>query len=130
MNTKRIWHACFADEASSSAYVIGGIDDQRNALSSTEKWTFRQNSWQPSANLPEAISSSSAVSSHSQQFVGYMAGGWTGRYSKRYHSRISSKDILGLKRSDMTWIKLNKTMQIGREGYSLLNIPSNQVLGC
>ena len=67
MNTKRWRHACFVDEATFSIFVAGGYDDQGNRLSSTEKWTFGQSSWQPSANLPEAISSSSAVSSNGKK---------------------------------------------------------------
>ena len=123
MNTKRSGHACFTDKASSSIYVAGGWDDQWNDLSSTEKWTFEENnSWQPSANLPEAIYYSSAVSSNTDEFIGYMAGGWKGR---RY-----SNNIYGLKRRQIEWIKLNKTMKIGRYAHSLLNIPANQILGC
>ena len=114
MNTKRWRHACFVDEATFSIFVAGGYDDQGNRLSSTEKWTFGQSSWQPSANLPEAISSSSAVSSNGKKYVGYITGG---------------RLIFGLRRIDMTWIKMNKTMKIGIY-YSLLNIPANQVLGC
>ena len=124
MNTKRKDHACFVDEATSSIYVVGGYDDHGNRLNSTEMWTSGQNSWQPSANFPDAISGSSAVSSsNGNKFVGYMAGVWAGR---AYYS----EDIFGLRRRDMTWIKLNKTMKTGRYAYSLLNIPAKQVLGC
>ena len=122
MNTKRIWHACFVDEETSSIYIAGGDDEQLNDLSSTEKWTFGQSSWQPSANLTEAIYGSSAVHSNGNKFVGYLAGGVT---EKKY-----LKDIFGLRRRDMTWIKMNKTMKTGRFGHSLLNIPAKQVLGC
>ena len=122
MRTKRAGHACFADEATSSIFVVGGYDDQRNRLSSTEKWTFGQSSWQSSANMPEAISASSAVHSNGKNYVGYLAGGEIGIKD--------SKDIFGLRRRDMTWIKMNKTMEKGRLWHSLLNIPVNQVLGC
>ena len=122
MSTKRSYHSCFADEATSSIFVVGGYDDQWNELSSTEKWTFGQSSWQPSANLPGAISYSSAVPSNGNKYVGYLAGGRTGK--------IHSKDIFGLRRRDMTWIKMNKTMKMGRVHHSLLNIPANKVLGC
>ena len=121
MNTKRYWHACFADTETSSIYIAGGEDDQYNWLSSTEKWSLEENSWKPSATLPEAIYSSSAVSSNSDKFIAYMVGG----YPKRF-----SKNIYGLKRREKTWIKLNKTMKTGRWKHSLLNIPTNQILGC
>ena len=125
MNTKRWRHACFADEATSSIFVIGGYDDLWNELNSTEKWTFGQNSWEPSANLPVAIEQSSAVSSDTDEFIGYMAGGNTGT-----HPDIRTKYIYGLRRREKTWIKLNKTMKMGRRRHSLFNIPANQVLGC
>ena len=121
MNTKRWAHVCFQDEETSSIYVVGGRGDQSNSLSSTEKWTFEESSWQPSANLPEAIFWSSAVSSNTDEFIGYMAGGSTMRYSN---------NIYGLRRRQMGWIKLNKTMNTGRYYHSLLNIPANQILGC
>merc|ERR1712061_327890 len=119
MNTKREGHSCFQNTKSSSIYIAGGRDDQFKILSSTEKWTFEENSWQPSANLPEAIDESSAVSSNKDEYIGYMVGG-----SKGYR-RYSNK-IYGLTRRQMEWIKLNKTLKIGRYAHSLLNIPANQ----
>ena len=122
MNTKRKGHACFADVETSSIYVVGGWHYPTHRLSSTEKWTFGKKSWQPSANLPYAISVSSAVSSNGNKFVGYMAAGST--------ENEFSEDIFGLRRRDMTWIKMNKKMKIRRAFHSLLNIPAKQVLGC
>merc|ERR1719278_409140 len=107
MKTKRWAHSCFQDTESSSIYIAGGQDDQSNELSSTEKWTFQENSWKPSANLPEAIRWSSAVSSNSEEFIGYMAGGIDNRL--RY-----LPNIYGLTRRQMEWIKLNKTMKTAR----------------
>ena len=121
MNKKRWAHSCFQDTESSTIYIAGGEDDQGNSLSSTEKWTLEENSWKPSANLPEAIYGSSAVSSNGNKYVGYLAGGWPRKFSK---------DIFGLRRRDMKWIKMNNTMKIGRSLHSLLNIPANKVLGC
>ena len=125
MKTKRWAHACFQDTESSTIYVAGGWDDQSNgskSSSSTEKWSLEENSWKPSANLPEAIYGSSAVPSNGNKYVAYLAGGDT--------RNGYSKDIFGLRRRDMTWIKMNKTMKIGRYSHSLLNIPAKQVLGC
>ena len=122
MNTKRGGHSCFQNTESSSIYIAGGRDDQWKTLSSTEKWTLEENSWKPSANLPEAISWSSAVSSNKDEYIGYMVGGYNGyQYLP---------NIYGLTRRQMEWIKLNKTLKIGRRGHSLLNIPANQILGC
>merc|ERR1719278_2383360 len=121
MKTKRYGHGCFQDTESSSVYIAGGRDDQRNRLSSTEKWTLEEHSWQPSANLPEAISWSSAVSSNKDEYIGYMVGG-------EYNGYQYLPNIYGLTRRQMEWIKLNKTLKIGRRGHSLLNIPANQIL--
>ena len=122
MNTKRWRHACFVDEATFSIFVAGGYDDQWNKLSSTEKWTFGHSSWQPSANLPKAIHGSSAVPSNGNKYVAYLAGGST--------RNLYSKAVFGLRRKDMRWIKMNKTMKRGRSYHSLSNIPAKQVLGC
>ena len=124
MNTKRHYHSCFVDQATSSVYVIGGRNDQLDIVSSTEKWTFGQTFWQPLANLPVAITDASAVSSKEKVFVGYMAGGENEGY-RRY-----SNIIFGLRRRDMAWVKLIKRMKLGREGNSLLNIPAKHILGC
>ena len=121
MNAKRNSHACVQDTVTSSIYIAGGYD-QWKKLSSTEKWTLEENSWKHSANLPAPITWSSAVSSNSDEFIGYMAGGYSTWYS--------TKNIYGLKRREKTWIKLNKTMKVGREEHALLNVPANQILGC
>ena len=122
MNTIRESHSCFADHLTSSIYIAGGHALEglaRKRLNSTEKWTLEENSWKPSADLPEAIFYSSAVSSNTDQFLGYMAGGAEG-----------VRNIYGLRRRQMEWIKLNKTIKTGRYAHSLLNIPANQILGC
>ena len=119
MNTIRESHSCFADHLTSSIYIAGGHADQGKRLNSTEKWTLEENSWQPSANLPESsYFRSSAASSNSEEFIGYMTG------------EFPSRNIYGLRRRQMEWIKLIKTTKTGRYGHSLLNIPANQVLGC
>ena len=119
MNTKRYGHACFQDTKTSAIYIAGGSNDQSNGKWTTEKWSFEENSWKPSANLPEAIEGSSAISSNTGEFIGYMAGGYS-----------TQKNIYGLKRRQMKWIRVNKTMKTGRAEHSLLNIPANQILGC
>ena len=124
MNTKRHYHSCFVDQATSSVYVIGGRNDQLDIISSTEKWTFGRTFWQPLANLPVAIADASAVSSNEKVFVGYMAGGGNNGY-KRY-----SDIIFGLRRRDMAWVELSKRMKLGRECHSLVNIPAKQIFGC
>ena len=54
---------------------MGG--DNGLLLDTTEKWTIGTNAWEASSVLPEKIDLSAAVSSNSQEYVGYMAGGIT-----------------------------------------------------
>ena len=122
MNTKRRDHACLVDEATSSIHLMGGYGARYNELQSTEKWLLGRESWQRSANLPEKIRQSRAVSANSNEYVGYMAGG-TARYA--YTSKV-----WGLRRKDMTWIEMSQKLKTGRLHHSLLNVPMDKVLGC
>ena len=126
MNDKRSHHACMYDETTSSIHVMGGLGGDINMdLATTEKWIVGSDTWMVSTNLPESIGWTSAVSAKSKNYVGYIAGGWGFATSDSY-----SNKIWGLRRHDMTWIAMNKTLKIGRQSHSLLNIPPEQVLGC
>ena len=110
------------DEATNTVYLMGGQNENGNVLDTTEKWIIGTDSWQPSSNLVRKITGSSAISAKSDEYVGYLAGGWASGYF--------SNEIWGLRRSDDTWVKLAKTLGTRRNYFSLLNIPANQVLGC
>ena len=110
------------DEATNTVYLMGGQNENGNVLDTTEKWIIGTDSWQPSSNLVKKISDSSAVSAKSDEYVGYLAGGWA--------SGQWSKEIWGLRRSDQTWVELTMTLEKRRQSFSLMNIPANQVLGC
>ena len=110
------------DEATNTVYLMGGQNENGNVLDTTEKWIIGTDSWQPSSNLVKKISDSSAVSAKSDEYVGYLAGGWASG------SRLN--EIWGLRRSDQTWVELTITLEKRRSAFSLLNIPANQVLGC
>ena len=110
------------DEATNTVYLMGGTNENGNTLDTTEKWIIGTDSWQPSSNLVRKITDSSAVSAKSDVYVGYLAGGWASGYF--------SDEIWGLRRSDDTWVKLEKTLETRRGYFSLLNIPANKVLGC
>ena len=43
------------DEATSSIDILGGYNDQWNSVSSTEKWTFGENSWQDLLYIVEEV---------------------------------------------------------------------------
>lgn len=125
MNDKRSHHACLFDETTSSIHVMGGFGENDMDLATTEKWIVGSDTWSVSANLPESIARTSAVSAKSKNYVGYIAGGWGFGTNESY-----SNEIWGLRRHDMTWIAMNKTLKIGRRSHSMLNIPPEQVLGC
>ena len=133
MNNKRSFHACLADQSTSSIHVMGGCQDPElewNSegihLSSTETWIFGTDSWKPSANLPERVEKSAAVPSNSDEYVGYMVGGRTfGLKEERF-----SRKVWALRRKNMTWIEMNKKLETGRRRHSLVNVPEATVLGC
>ena len=128
LNQNRQDHACLFDKATSSMYVMGGLYNN-GVLDSTEKWTLGTDSWIPlsSAKLPEPLMGSRAVPANSNEYIGYIAGGYRG-----YVNGIPnySSKIWGLKKSNMKWTQLTKTMKIGRSDHSLLNVPYDEVLGC
>ena len=43
------------DEATSSIDILGSYNDQWNSVSSTEKWTFGENSWQDLLYVVEEV---------------------------------------------------------------------------
>ena len=122
MNERRCEHSCMLDVAEKTVYIMGGANEDGLTLDTTEKWIIGTDSWQTSSNLVRKILGSSAVSAKSEDYVGYIAGGWSGG--------DWSNEIWGLRRSDDSWVKLTKALRTRRTYFSLLNIPANQVLGC
>ena len=127
MNSKRLLHSCVMDETTSTVYVMGGWTERFERNNSTEKWIFGTDSWQPSTNLPIDLSGSSAVSSNSNEYIGYMAGGKT---SKGDNGKEETTKVWGLSREDNTWVEMNVTMQMARYEHTLLKIPVDKVLEC
>ena len=125
MLQKRWDHACFVDEETSAIHLVVGKNVDGLRLTRTDSWVFKTESWQDSLadNLPERIDESSAVSSNSKEYVGYVAGG-----EKR--NRKATRKIWGLRRKDKIWVELIQQLKTGRESHSLVNIPSEKVLGC
>ena len=128
MNIKRRLHSCVVDEATSTVYLMGGWNERFERINSTERWIFGTDSWHPSIDLPIDLSGSSAVSSKSNEYIGYMAGGYTSKGDNGKEG-ITSK-VWGLSREDKTWVELNITMQMGRYEHTLLHIPADKVLRC
>lgn len=123
LNIKRKYHSCMVDRKTSTIYVMGGRDQIPNDFSSTESLKFDEanSEWKMSSNLPESLLSSSAVSSKSNEFIGYVAGG-----SFKYGGAGISK-IYGLRRRDMEWIELSKKLKKGRKHHSLVNANTNEI---
>ena len=122
MTDTRYGHSCLVDESTSSIYVIGGFNKQNMDLSTTEKWIFGMDSWVLSTNLPVSVGRSSAVSSKSGTYIGYIAGGWAFGIDEH-----SSNKIWGLRRMDLTWIEMAQTLKIGRQDHSIVNVPADEI---
>ena len=68
------------DEAENTVYLMGGENENGLTLDTTEKWIIGTDSWQTSSNLVRKITGSSAVSAKADDYVGYLAGGWSSGY--------------------------------------------------
>ena len=122
LNEKRIDHACLVDRETGYLYVIGGAGESGGSLKTTEKWDFGAGSWLPSVSLPEALKRSSAVTSNSMEYVGYLTGGQI--------NGVTTSKLWALRRRDMSWIELPKTLKTPRRFHTTINIPSNEIPGC
>jgi len=127
LNVTRSFHACMVDQKTSTIYVMGGRDhdyDHDNDLSSTEKLKFNDvnGKWEMASNLKEPLWLSAAVSSRSNEFVGYLVGGTT-------NNGATSK-IWVLRRSDQQWIDTSKRLRIARSSHTVVNAYENQIPNC
>ena len=123
LREKRSYHSCFYDAKWKTVFVIGGKDENWKRLKSTEKLKINEQlSWESTTDLTEPLSSSAAVASNSNQFIGYVAGGNTnnGRTDK----------IWGLRRTDLNWVEMPKRLQKSRWDHSMVNIASDKIPGC
>ena len=101
---------------------MGGYNGAR--LDTTEKWTIGTNAWEASSVLPEKIHLSAAVSSNSQEYVGYMAGGYS-------DTDATTNKVYALRRRDEQWIQLeSKFLQQGRRRHTLVNLGPSEIPGC
>ena len=120
MKEKRDRHSCFYDIKSNSVCVIGGYNG--NKLATTEKWNLDTNQWESTPSLPEPLYHSAGVASKSNDYIGFVAGGYTssGRTNK----------VFGLRRRDLKWEVIPQRLQTARYHHSMVNLPSDQVPGC
>ena len=109
-------------------FVIGGghLDTEGwyRTLKSTEKLKMNENlSWKSTTDLPEPLAYSAAVSSNSNELIGYVAGGYT------TNGRSLDK-VWGLRRTDLHWVEMPKRLQIPRGYHSMVNVVSDEIPGC
>ena len=122
MNVKRDHHSCMVDQETSTIHVIGGSDQSSQSLSSTETWKINEDAWEMGSNLVEPVEESAAVSSKSNDFVGYLVGGFgMGGFKSK---------IWGLKRKNGVWIELSNVLQTPRDRHTLVNLRPNAIPGC
>ena len=131
LNVGRYDHACMADQKSATIYVMGGKDKTTSALSSTEKLKFNDvnRKWEMSSNLKERLYNSAAVSSRSNEFVGYLVASVQYDFDKIEIEAQTSK-IWGLRRSDLQWIDTSKRLKIPRYWHTVVNVYDNQIPNC
>jgi len=121
LNEKRFSHACLVDEETRTIHIVGGWNNGR--LKSTEKWIFGTDAWISGAILPEAVHSSAAVNSNSEETIGYLVAG-------DVENEVTSK-VWSLRRRDMSWIEDGtKRLQTPRYRHTVVNIPGDQIPGC
>ena len=120
MNQKRSGHSCFYDDQTNSIFIVGGYNG--NHLATTEQWNLDTNQWITLLDLPEPLSYSAGVASKSEQFVGYVAGGYT--------EFIGTNKIHGLRKTDLTWEVMPQQLKTARYYHSMVNLPVDQIPGC
>ena len=100
---------------------MGGYDSQ--SLASTENWTIGTTSFQRASDLPEGIYVSAATPSYSNEYVGYLVGGYT--------ANRGTDKVWGLRRQTMDWTEIeSKSLVIPRYHHSLVNMVAAEIPGC
>ena len=124
LNVERRYHACMLDQKTSTIHVMGGLDQNDQVISSTEKLEFNDlnRNWKMASNLKEPLWASAAVAPRYNEFVGYLIGGYV-------NGRGISK-IWGLRRSDQQWIDTSKRLKIARGEHTAVNVYDNQIPYC
>ena len=104
------------DQKTSTIYVMGGVDPQYHLLSSTEKLKVNDvnRKCKMASYLKRPLDKSAAVSSRSNEFIGYLVSGST------YNGRTTK--IFGLRRSDQQWIRLSQRLWISRYHHTAVNV--------
>ena len=118
LNIRRYKHACMVDPRTETIYVMGG---GKEFTTESLEWKQANSKWKMGSNLKEQLASSAAVSSRSNEFVGYLVGGWT------TDNLTKTSKIWGLRRHDMEWIEMSKRLIIPKKGHSLINVQLGEI---
>ena len=124
MNEKREFHSCFYDHQTNSIYVVGGstMNGMLSPLVSTEKLNMESNTWEYLSDFPITIRYSAAVASKSKIYIGFVAGGKSGKEARN--------EIWGLKRNDHKWHKMQQSLKTTRHGHSMVNLDMDEMPEC
>ena len=117
LNIKRHQHACMVDRKTETIHVMGGY-----FLDSTETLDVANKKWILGPKLKVPLMDSAAVSSNSNDYVGYLVGGYTDDFA-------TTSRIWGLQRSRMEWIEMSNNLKIPRFLHSVVNVKSTDI-GC
>ena len=125
LNDKRSRHSCIVDERKRTIHVMSGLNNF-GFMATTEKWIFGSSSWEYGNNLPQYTYQAAAISSNSDAYVGFLAGGQT--------TPGASSKVWGLRRRDEEWIEIgSRNLDVARTDHSLIIIPGDrgdQITGC
>ena len=122
LNFKRIYPACMVDPKTETIHVMGGRD-VLNRFDSTEILKKGRKTWEMGPSLKQSVINSAAVSSRSDEYVGYLVGGVT------FDGYSHPAKTWGLRRRDMEWIEMPKQLKIPREHHSVVNVQLGEI-GC
>ena len=118
LNVKRSQHVCIVDPKTKTIHVIGGytmkqtrIGQYPKPLKSTETFNEANSKWEMGPNIKKSLLYSAAVSSRSNEYIGYIVGGTS-----------TTPKFWALRRRDMEWIEISKDFEVRRMMHSLVNM--------
>ena len=119
----RAHHSCIVDQNTSTIYAMGGLWNP----SSMEKLKFDDINmkWEKGSDLPLPLITPTAVSSSSDKFIGYLVGGEGEIFDLGEQSKI-----WGLRRSDVQWVEMSKTLKMPRYSHTVIKVTENEIPGC
>ena len=116
------------DQDTSTIHVMGGSNKYGQIWSSTEKLKFdgHNETWEISSDLTEPLTKSVAVSSKSNEFIGYLVGGYNIQSGRDRNGRERGvSKIWGLQRSNIKWVELSKRLKTHHHSHTVVNVNSN-----